>query len=148
MASTTCPVTLDPARRVVPMPSGTSCMTVAVIAPPLPLLSERKVEFKLTGIVVPAGIDSADRVFCSWAGGSSCFRSCPVPACRYIGSMHNAKLSILKLFFILFLLGIAKERVVLPHQHFLGDSSSLSDSLCRTDSARFYSAGNFLWLWE
>ena len=31
--------------------------------------------------------------------------------------------------------------MVLPHQHFLGDSSSLSDSLCRTDKARFYSTG-------
>jgi len=30
--------------------------------------------------------------------------------------------------------------VVLPHQHSLGDSSSLSDSLCRTGGTRFYSA--------
>jgi hypothetical protein len=32
--------------------------------------------------------------------------------------------------------------VVLPHQHFLGDSSSLCDSLCRTSSSRFYSTAN------
>jgi len=30
--------------------------------------------------------------------------------------------------------------VVLPHQHSLGDSGSLSDSLCRTGCTRFYSA--------
>jgi hypothetical protein len=34
--------------------------------------------------------------------------------------------------------------VVLPHQHFLGDSSSLCDSLCRTDSSRFYSTGIYV----
>jgi hypothetical protein len=62
--------------------------------------------------------------------------------------MHNASPSILRLFFILSLLGIAKERVVLPHQHFFGDSSSLSDSLCKTDRARFYSAVFFCGLWE
>ena len=32
--------------------------------------------------------------------------------------------------------------MVLPHQHFLGDSISLSDSLCRTDEKRFYSHRN------
>ena len=31
--------------------------------------------------------------------------------------------------------------MVLPHQHFLGDSSSLSDSLYITESARIYSSG-------
>jgi hypothetical protein len=38
----------------------------------------------------------------------------------------------------------AKERVVLPHQRSLGDSSSLSDSLCRTDKNRFYSPGIYV----
>src|SRR5580704_2068796 len=129
MASTTWPVTLDPLRNVSPLPSGTSCMTVAIMVAPLSLLSDRKAEFKLTGRMVPAGIGSADRVFC------------PVPACRYIGNMHSAKPSILRLFFILFLLKeFAQERVVLPHHLSLGDSSSLSDSLCRTDGTRFYSA--------
>jgi hypothetical protein len=32
--------------------------------------------------------------------------------------------------------------VVLPHQYSLGDSRSLSDSLCRTDKNRFLFHGN------
>jgi hypothetical protein len=39
-------VTWDPLRSVSPLPSGTFCMTVAIIVAPLPLLSERKLEFK------------------------------------------------------------------------------------------------------
>jgi hypothetical protein len=35
--------------------------------------------------------------------------------------------------------------VVLPHQPSLGDSSSLSDSLCRTGGTRFYSEIFFGW---
>lgn len=58
--------------------------------------------------------------------------------------MHNARPSIPRLFFILFLLGTAKERPVLPHQHYLGDSISLSDSLCRTDKNHFYSTGVYV----
>jgi hypothetical protein len=40
-----------------------------------------------------------------------------------------------------FLLRELLKSLVLPHQHFRGDSSSLSDSLCITDSARIYSSG-------
>jgi hypothetical protein len=43
-------------------------MTVAIMVAPLPLLSERKLEFKLTGRMVPAGMVAADPAFCSWVG--------------------------------------------------------------------------------
>ena len=75
-------------------------------------------------------------------------RSCPVRACRDIGSMHNAMPSILSCFSFCSSQGIAQERAVLSHQHFLGDSSSLSDLLCRTDKAWVYSPGNVCGLWE
>jgi hypothetical protein len=57
MATALRPFALEPARRISPVPSGTSCMTVARPASPFLLLSERKVVFKLTDMIVPAALD-------------------------------------------------------------------------------------------
>jgi hypothetical protein len=54
----------------------------------------------------------------------------------------QAKHSQIIFHFVTSLKEFAKERVVLPHQHFLGDSISLSDSLCRTGENNFYSRRN------
>jgi hypothetical protein len=48
---------------------------------PLLLVSERKVEFKLTGTIVPAGIGSTDRAFRGSAAGYDGFMACSALAC-------------------------------------------------------------------